>query len=50
MSRAKSLIRRFVYEGNDVCTAIEFNDALQKSSLKNVTEVVALPLQKIDEK
>lgn len=49
-SHAKSFIRRFVNEGNDVCTAIEFKDALHKSSMKNVTVVVALPPQKINEK
>lgn len=46
----KSVIRRFVNEGNDVCTAIEFNDALQKSSMKNISMIVAQPPQKIDEK
>lgn len=46
----KSFIRRFVNEGNDVCTAIEFNDAFQISSMKNISMIVALPPQKIDEK
>ena len=39
----KSYVRRYVNEGNDVRTAVEFKDAIRHSGLKNMTVIVALP-------
>lgn len=42
-AHTKSFIRRYVNEGNNVCTASEFKDAVVKMKMKNVSVVVALP-------
>ncbi|KAK3107372.1 hypothetical protein FSP39_012971 [Pinctada imbricata] len=42
-AHTKSFIRRHVNEGNDVCTASDFKEAIMKSKMKNFTAIVALP-------
>ncbi|CAC5386711.1 unnamed protein product [Mytilus coruscus] len=49
-AHVKSYIRRYVNEGNDVCTAVDFKNALMKSNIKKVSVVVALQPPKSDSK
>ncbi|XP_063436619.1 uncharacterized protein LOC134718051 [Mytilus trossulus] len=49
-AHVKSYIRRYVNEGNDVCTAMDFKNALMKSNIKKVSVVVALQPPKSDSK
>ncbi|VDI05699.1 Hypothetical predicted protein [Mytilus galloprovincialis] len=49
-AHVKSYIRKYVNEGNDVCTAVDFKNALMKSNIKKVSVVVALQPLKSDSK
>ncbi|CAC5406445.1 unnamed protein product [Mytilus coruscus] len=49
-AHVKSYIRRYVNEGNDVCTAVDFKNALMKSNIKKVSVFVALQPSKSDSK
>ncbi|CAC5395973.1 unnamed protein product [Mytilus coruscus] len=49
-AHVKSYIRRYVNEGNDVCTAVDFKNALMKSNIKKVSVIVALQPSKSDSK